>query len=573
MSDPGLRPRLEEQSKIESYKAASQHLRGPIADELANSEPAFTDNAIQVLKFHGVYQQDDRDLRKQARARGLAKHWQMMMRTRIPGGKVSPEGYLAHDEIADRWGNATLRITTRQDFQLHGILKDNLKSSIRHINKAMMTTLGGCGDQVRNVMCCPAPVGDRLRDEIQEALWNVVGTVTPRTGAYHEIWVDGERVTEAPSGEDEDLYGDQYLPRKFKIAVAPEGDNCIDVYSNDLGLVAMRDREGGLAGFNLLVGGGLGRTNHKPNTYPAVARLIGFVAADRVQEATKAVIGVQRDFGDRVNRRHARLKYLLADRGLDWFRERVRERLAFPLEEGRPMHWHGVDDHLGWHRQEDGRWFYGLFVENGRIKDEGGYRLRSAMREIVTQLRPTLWLTAQQNVLFADLDESARPRLRRILGRYGVPLTSSIPLAVRNSMACPAIPTCGLAVAESERALPKVIRELAAVQEELELAREPISVRMTGCPNGCARPYLGDIGFVGTTLGKYDVYLGGDFEGTRLNIPYLRNVGQDELVPVLRPLLEAFARERNGKAEGFGDWCHRLGVAYLQHRFGVLTPA
>ncbi|HEX4215142.1 MAG TPA: NADPH-dependent assimilatory sulfite reductase hemoprotein subunit [Candidatus Dormibacteraeota bacterium] len=572
MSDPDLRPRLEEQSKIESYKAASEHLRGPIVEELESSEPAFTDNAIQVLKFHGVYQQDDRDLRKQARARGLAKHWQMMMRTRIPGGKVSPEGYLAHDEIAERWGNATLRITTRQDFQLHGILKDNLRNSIRAINQAMMTTLGGCGDQVRNVMCCPAPVGDRLRDEIQEALWNIVGTVTPRTNAYHEIWVDGERVTDAPPGEEEDLYGDQYLPRKFKIAVAPEGDNCIDIYSNDLGLVAMRDDDGGLAGFNLLVGGGLGRTHHKPNTYPAVGRLLGFVPADRVEEVTRAVITVQRDNGDRANRRHARLKYLLADRGLDWFREQVQERLSFPLEEGRPLHWHGVDDHLGWHRQQDGRWFYGLFVENGRIKDEGEYRLRSAMRQIVTELRPTLWLTAQQNVLFADLEESAKPRLRRILALHGVPLTSSIPLAVRNSMACPAIPTCGLAVAESERVLPQVIRELAAVQEELGLARERISVRMTGCPNGCARPYLGDIGFVGTTLGKYDVYLGGDFEGTRLNIPYSHNVGQEELVPLLRPLLEAFVKERNRK-EGFGDWCHRLGVAYLQHRFQVLATA
>lgn len=550
-------------SKVEAVKAASDHLRGTVAEELAGDEPAFTDGAVQVMKFHGIYQQDDRDRRKEARAKGLAKHWQLMIRTRIPGGKVSPEGYMAHDEISQRWGDGTLRITTRQDFQLHGVLKSDAKPSIRAINDALMTTLGGCGDQVRNVMCCPAPLGDTLREDLQRALGDVVAGITPSTGAYHEIWLDGERV-EGP--EEEPLYGDTYLPRKFKIAIAPEGDNCVDVYSNDLGMVAMRNQDGGLAGFTLLVGGGLGRTNNKPNTYPAVARPMAFVRPEQAVAAARAVVSVQRDHGDRSDRKHARLKYLLADRGLDWFRDEVQARLDFRLQRPRALRWEPVDDHLGWHRQDDGRWFYGVYVENGRIKDEGEFRLRTALREIVERFRPTLWLTAQQNVILADLDEAARAELPGILAAHGVAASEDLPQVLRGAMACPAIPTCGLAVAESERALPALVRELAAIQEELGLATERISVRMTGCPNGCARPYLGDIGFVGTTLGKYDVFLGGDYEGTRLNTLFARNVPFDGLTDLLRPLLEAYAGERRS-AEGFGNWCDRVGIDRLQERF------
>jgi sulfite reductase (ferredoxin) len=564
----GDTPGIDELSKNEAIKAASNHLRGPIAEELEQDTPAFGEEAIQVLKFHGVYQQDDRDKRKQARAAGLGKHWQMMIRTRIPGGKVTPEGYLAHDAIAERWGDGTMRVTTRQDFQLHGVLKSDLKASIQAINESLMTTLGGCGDQVRNVMCCPAPLGDRLRTELQEALESVVAGLTPKTGAYHEIWLDGEKVHGVPEGETEPLYGEQYLPRKFKVGIAVEGDNCIDVYSDDLGLVAMRGPEGGLQGFNVLVGGGLGRTNNKPDTYPAVGRLMAFVEPDQVVEVSQAVVAVQRDHGNRRDRRHARLKYLLAERGLDWFRDQVQARLSFPLRTPRPMRWAPVDDHLGWHRQADGRWFYGLFVENGRIKDEGDLRLRSALREAVTELRPTIWLTAQQNVLLADLQAQDQARLLDILGRHGVPLSEQVPQAVRNSMACPAIPTCGLAVAESERAMPDLIRELAGVLDELGLSEERISFRMTGCPNGCARPYLGDVGFVGTTLGKYDVFLGGDFDGTRLNELYAHNVPRGELTPLLRRVLSAYAEERE-PGEEFGNWCHRVGIGRLRDRFEV----
>ncbi|HEY8737145.1 MAG TPA: NADPH-dependent assimilatory sulfite reductase hemoprotein subunit [Candidatus Dormibacteraeota bacterium] len=557
----------EAMSKVERIKSASNHLRGSIASELGAPEQPFTEDSAQLLKFHGVYQQDDRDRRREARARGLDKHWQMMIRTRIPGGLVSPEGYLAHDQIADRWGNGTIRVTTRQAIQLHGILKGDLRSTIRALSTALMTSLGGCGDQERNLLCCPAPEGGRFRDEVKTFLDQLVGQLSARTGAYHEIWIDGELADGGiPAGEEEPLYGETYLPRKFKTAIAIEGDNCVDVYSNDLGLVVMRGPEGGLAGVNLLVGGGLGRTANKPDTFPTVALPMAFVAPEHAVAAARAVVTVQRDFGDRVNRRHARLKYLIHDRGIAWFRDRVQERLDFKLLAARPLTWTPVDDHLGWHRQANGRLYHGLFIENGRIKDEGDFRLRTALRLLVERHRPTLYLTAQQNVILAGLEASAREPIERLLKEHGVPLSGEISNTVRHSMGCPAYPTCGLAVAESERALPGLIRRIEAIVAELGLADERISYRMTGCPNGCARPYLGDVGFVGTTLGKYDVFLGGDFDGTRLNELYAHNVALEEIPALLRGPLAAFADERQ-PGEGFGEWCHRVGVTGVQQRF------
>ncbi|MFZ0215339.1 MAG: NADPH-dependent assimilatory sulfite reductase hemoprotein subunit, partial [Candidatus Dormiibacterota bacterium] len=505
--------------------------------------------------------------RAEARRNGESKHWQMMVRTKTPGGRVTSEAYLAHDAIAEQWGNGTLRITTREAFQLHGVLKGDLKPSIQAINGALMTTLGGCGDQVRNTMTCPLPPDDPLRAGIQGALQGVVAGLAPRTRAYHEIWLDGEKLD---TPEAEPLYGDGYLPRKFKVGIAPEGDNCVDIYSHDLGLVAMRGGDGGLDGFTVLVGGGLGRTHHKPETYPAVSQPLGFCRPDQVVELSQAIVAVQRDFGDRENRRHARMKYLIADRGIDWFRDRVRERISFQLQPARPLRWDPVDDHLGWHADGHGTWSYGIFVENGRIKDEGRLRLRSALREIAHELSPQFVLTPQQNLLVTGLDEHGRRALPEVLRRHRVPRSERVPSAIRHSMACPAIPTCGLAVAQAERVLPSVVREIDDVLRTLRLTKERISIRMTGCPNGCARPYIGDVGMVGTTLGKYDLYLAGDFTGTRLNELYAHNVPLPELTDHLRPVLGAFAEERE-HGETFGDWCARQGVEALQGRF-LATP-
>jgi sulfite reductase (ferredoxin) len=558
---------LEGVSSNESIKAKSNHLRGLIKEELVEDTPAFTDDSEQLLKFHGVYQQDDRDKRKEARARGLDKHHQLMIRTRIPGGIVPPEAYLAHDDIADKWANGTLRVTTRQDFQLHGVLKGDLKKSIRAINDGLLTTLGGCGDVERNIMCCPEPLVDAFHAQVHRYIAALVAELTPRTKAYHEIWLDGE-VVDTSEPELEPLYHGRYLPRKFKTTVALEGDNCVDVYAHDLAVVAMRGEGGALRGFNVLVGGGLGRTHNKPQTFVAIAQPLAFVAPEEIVDLAREVVAVQRDYGDRTNRKHARLKYTIADRGLDWFRAAVERRLGHALEPAEPLSWKPVDDHLGWHEQGDGRLYLGVFIENGRIADVGEVRYRTGLRRIVEELRPQLRLTAQQNVILAGIESKDRARVDLLLAEHGIAAYDAIPRALRYSMACPAIPTCGLAVAEAERALPSLVRQLAAMLDELGLGEERISFRMSGCPNGCSRPYLGDVGFVGTTLGKYDVMLAGDFNGTRLNRAFAPNVPIAEVTTLLRPMFEAFRDERQA-GEGFGDWVERLGFDAVRERVAV----
>jgi sulfite reductase (ferredoxin) len=565
----GCTPDLKQMSGAEQVKAGSRRLRGTLSEELLESTPVFTDDAGVILKFHGVYQQDDRDLRKEARKLGGDKHHMMMIRTRIPGGIVSPDAYLAHDRIAGQWGNATLRVTTRQDLQLHGVLKGDLKRAIRAINDALLTTLGGCGDQERNIMCCPAPWNDRLHADIHQTLAALVTGLTPTTRAYTEIWLDGDLAASNQPDPPDTLYGEQYLPRKFKTAIAIEGDNCVDVYANDLGLVAHATDSGALAGFDMLVGGGLGRTANKPNTWPAVAQPFGYVLPENVVAAARAIVAVQRDFGDRTDRRHARLKYLIHDRGIGWFRAEVQSRLPFALEPSRTLQWESAGDHLGWFEQGDGRYCYGLFVENGRLHDTESSGLRSAVREIVETLHLELRLTPQQNIMFTNLTAANRSAFTTILDRWGIARSESLPSAIQNSMACPAYPTCGLAVAEAERAMPSLIREIALVQRDAGVEDQRISYRMTGCPNGCSRPYLGDVGFVGTTLGKYDVFLGGDFEGTRLSERYMHNVKLEEIPRVLRGPLFEYASTRLPD-EGFGDWCTRHGISELAQRHALV---
>jgi sulfite reductase (ferredoxin) len=555
---------LDGVSSNESIKANSNHLRGLIKEELVDDAPAFTEDSEQLLKFHGVYQQDDRDRRKEARARGLDKHHQLMIRTRIPGGIVPAEAYLAHDDIAEKWANGTLRVTTRQDFQFHGVLKGDLKKSIRAINDGLLTTLGGCGDVERNIMCCPEPSADPFHAQVHRSIAALVTELTPRTRAYHEIWLDGE-VVETSEPEAEPLYRGRYLPRKFKTTVAVEGDNCVDVYAHDLAIVAMRGEGGTLRGFNVLVGGGLGRTHNKPETFVAVAQPLAFVPPEEIVDVARVVVAVQRDYGDRTNRRHARLKYTIADRGLDWFGAAVERRLGHALQPAEPLSWQPVDDHLGWHEQGDGLYYLGIFIENGRIADVGEVRYRTGLRKIVEELRLEVRLTAQQNVILAGIAPADRARVDQLLAEHGIAAVESLPRALRYSMACPAIPTCGLAVAEAERALPGLVRQLAAMLDDLGLAEERVSFRMSGCPNGCSRPYLGDVGFVGTTLGKYDVMLGGDFNGTRLNRLFAPNVPFAEITPLLRQLFEAFHVEKQA-GEGFGDWVERLGFDAVRER-------
>ena len=555
-----------EGSKVEHIKVKSHNLRGHIAEELAQDTTHFSDEQVQLIKFHGLYQQEDRDARRDARQTrtvGAEKAYQFMIRSRIPGGALTAEQYLVEDDLAGRYANGTLRITTRQGLQLHGVLKGDLRSAIHTINEALLSTKSACGDVNRNVMACPAPVANRAQAQVEEIAHCIAMRLAPRSSAYHEIWVDGEQVhTIEPLQENEvePIYGPTYLPRKFKIGVAFQGDNCVDIYTQDIGLVAELDEER-LAGFTILVGGGMGMTHGKSETFPRVGTPLCFATVDEVLPVVETIVTIQRDYGDRQNRKHARMKYVVEERGIAWFRAELERRLGHSVLDPHALSWHNVEDHLGWHIQGDGRWFLGLYVENGRIKDDFTGHLRTALRHAVQEFRPGIRLTGQQNILLTDLTEMQRAPLEALLAAYGV-CTDPVVGVRRYAMACPALPTCGLALAEAERALPELVRQIEADLVALGMADEPLSVRMTGCPNGCARPYMGDIGIVGRTKDVYNIYLGGDWSNTRLNTLYAASVHLKDLAATVRPLLALWRDERIA-GETFGDFCYRVGLDYL----------
>jgi sulfite reductase (ferredoxin) len=544
-------------SGVERLKEASRGLRGPLAEEVAADTTHFSKEGAQLLKFHGAYQQEDRDLRRQ---RTGEKGHMLMVRCKMPGGALTAEQYLVLDDLAGRYCNATLRVTTRQDNQFHGVLKGNLKATIRALNDALITTFGACGDVERNVVSCPAPVPGGLRAEVLEIARRISDRLLPRTRAYHEIWLDGERVTAGSEEEQDPIYRQRYLPRKFKTGMAFPDDNCTDVLSNDLGFLVIREGDR-LAGFNVLVGGGLGMTHGKEETYPRLADPLGFATPDDVVDVAVAVVTVQRDYGNRSDRRRARLKYLLDERGLDWFRAEVEARLGRKIPPPAPVEVTGVHDHLGWHKQGGGRGFYGLFIENGRIKDTEQIQLRTALRRVVATYRPGVHFTPQQNVLLTNIPNGRRAALLAMLADHGVAAEDGVSTVRRWSMACPAMPTCGLAIAEAERALPGVIDELEREIQRLGIDRlwPPFTVRMTGCPNGCARPYTADLAFVGRALDKYTIFVGGNLVGTRLAAPYADLVPRGKLVATVLPLLERYRDERL-PSEGFGDFVHRTGL-------------
>jgi sulfite reductase (ferredoxin) len=552
-------------SKVEHIKSESDHLRGQIGEELAQDSTHFSDAQVQLIKFHGIYQQENRDARQARKAAGSEKAYQFMVRSRIPGGMLTAEQYLVEDELAGRYANGTLRITTRQGFQLHGIFKGDLHSTIHTINEALLSTLAACGDVNRNVMACPAPAANRAQAQVQETAHRIAMHLAPRTHAYHEIWIDGEQVdiVSLHEGDEiEPIYGPTYLPRKFKIGVAFAGDNCIDVYTQDIGLVAALEGER-LGGFTILVGGGMGMTHGKTQTFPRLATPLCYATVDEVLPVVETIVMIQRDYGDRQNRKHARMKYVVEERGIAWFRAELERRLGHSVQDPRTISWHDVEDHLGWHTQDDGRWFLGLYVENGRIKDDDTMQLRSGLRHAIEEFRPNIRLTAQQNILFTDLAETQRGPLMDLLAQYGIPTDPAEIGIQRFAMACPALPTCGLALAEAERALPAVIRQIEVDLHALGLGNEPLSVRMTGCPNGCARPFMGDIGFVGRSKNLYNIYVGGDQVNTRMNTLYAADVQFDDLAKTVKPLLQSWREERL-PGEAFGDFCHRVGVEYLR---------
>lgn len=540
-------------SRNEGLKQAYPLLQGTIRETLNDTtKDRFTEDDYEFLKFHGIYQQDDRDKRK------VGKQYIYMVRGRLPGGIVTPQAYLAFDDVATKYGNNTLRITTRQGFQFHGVTKGTLGPLIKEINAAMQTTLAACGDVNRNVMAAPTPATSPVVDEIQRQAKQVSDALLPKTRAYHEIWVEGKELnlTDDDKNFVDPLYGKTYLPRKFKVAFAIPPLNDIDVLTNCCGFIAIIE-DNKLVGYNLSAGGGMGMNHGNAHTFPRMADVIGFIEPHRVIEAAKGVLTIHRDFGDRTNRKHARLKYVLEERGAAWFKQELEKRVGFLIEPARPYEFTRQGDLYGWHKQFDGNWFLGLWVENGRVKDVPGYQLKTGLRAVVEQFRPEMRLTPSQNVLLVNIPESQIDGITKLLAAHGIPVANQASIIRRASIACPALPTCGLSLAESERAIPDVLSRIEKLLAEVGIPNEEIVIRMTGCPNGCARPYAAELGFVGRAPGKYALFLGGNEGSTRLNWVYKETVKNEDIVNELRPLLTRFVQQRNG-SERFGDFCHRV---------------
>ena len=538
----------------EVIKDAVPTLAGTIAATIADaSTDHFSEDDNQFLKFHGSYQQDDRDLRK------TGKKYIMMVRGRIPGGVMSSRQWSVFDDLASRYGNNTLRITTRQSIQFHGIVKDNLRPLVKAINEALLSTLAACGDVNRNVLAPATPAYTRAREQVFADCLRVADALKPQTTAYHSIWIDGEQLDLEDAANRnfvDPLYGKTYLPRKFKVAFVIPPVNDLDVLTNDIGLIAIVENDA-LAGYNLAVGGGMGRSHGNEATYPRLADVIGFFKPDKLVDVAKAVLTIHRDFGDRTDRKHARLKYVVAERGADWTRAEVEKRASVKLEPARPYTFTTTSDLYGWHKAVDGTWFLTLFVETGRVKDAEGRRLKTALRQVAGKFPGTEFrLSANQNILLANISESDKDSINSLLAAHGVRTENQASVLHAASMACPALPTCGLALAESERMLPALIDRVEELCAEVGLASEEIIIRSTGCPNGCSRPYMAEIAFVGKAPNKYQIYLGGSETGTRLNRLYKDSVKGDDILNELRPVLSRFVRERI-PGERFGDWCHR----------------
>jgi sulfite reductase (NADPH) hemoprotein beta-component len=545
---------LEKLSPDERLKAASNQLRGTIAQSLR--EPitgAVSESDAKLMKFHGIYQQDDRDLREERRQRKLEPAYQFMIRVRLAGGVCTPAQWLKLTELALAYGAPSLRLTTRQTFQFHGVLKGDLKHILQGLDEVLLDSIAACGDVTRGVMSSVNPHLSDLHREVLELARQTSNHVIPRQRAYYEIWLDGEKaITSEP---EEPMYGPTYLPRKFKIGFAIPPSNDIDVYTQDVGFIAIAEKES-LAGFNLAVGGGMGRTDRTPHTYPRLADVIGYLPKDKVLDVARTIVTIQRDYGNRADRSRARFKYTIDDKGLDWFRRELESRLGFALEPAREFSFQSNADDYGWNVGSDGAWHYTLFIENGRVADVGEARLLTALQEIARVHEGEFRVTPNQNLVIANVSSESRDRISELLDRHG--LSAGGGTLRLNSMACVGFPTCGLAMAESERYLPLLVTRAEEILARHGLADEPIVMRMTGCPNGCARPYVAEIAFTGRAPGKYNMYLGGGAHGQRLNRMYLENIGEERILQELDAIFGRFAKERTA-GEHFGDFAIRAG--------------
>jgi sulfite reductase (NADPH) hemoprotein beta-component len=548
----------KEFSRNEHIKDASQYLRGTLAEGLRDEiTGAIIEDDAQLVKFHGMYLQDDRDLRAERGKKKMEKAFAFMIRLRIPGGVCTPEQFLHVQHVAQTYGNHTMRLTTRQTFQLHGIIKSNLKATMREIDQALLTTIAACGDVNRNVMSISNPLQSRVHAQAYETGKAISDHLLPATPAYREIWLDGERIVGGEEEVVEPIYGKTYLPRKFKTVVAVPPSNDVDVFAHDLGYIAILGEDGNIEGYNVTVGGGMGMTHGQPETYPRTADVMGFCKYGEAVAVAEAVVTVQRDWGDRANRAHARLKYTIEDRGLDAFRAEVEKRSGVKFGAPKPFSFDSTGDRYGWTESENGNGHLTLFVQNGRIKDfPGGAQWMTGLRKIAEMHKGHFRLTANQNIIIADVAPDQRWDIDKLVAQYK--LTRDASPVRKNSMACVALPTCGLALAESERYLPDLVTELEERLASHGLTDDEIVIRMTGCPNGCARPYLAEIGLVGKTPGKYNLYLGAAFNGSRLSKLYAEDLDHKGIVAALDPIFAAYKAERE-EGERFGDYTIRAG--------------
>ncbi|QII48550.1 assimilatory sulfite reductase (NADPH) hemoprotein subunit [Bacillus paralicheniformis] len=547
-------------SDVERIKKESNYLRGTLKESMLEPLSAgISDDDNRLMKHHGSYLQDDRDLRNERQKQKLEPAYQFMLRVRMPGGVATPEQWLVMDELARKYGNGTLKLTTRETFQMHGILKWNMKKTIQSIHSAMLDTIAACGDVNRNVMCASNPYQSEIHREVYEWSKKLSDDLLPRTRAYHEIWLDEEKVAGTPDAEEvEPMYGPLYLPRKFKIGIAVPPSNDIDVFSQDLGFIAIVEDDK-LIGFNVAIGGGMGMTHGDKATYPQLAKVIGFCQPDQLYDVAEKTITIQRDYGNRSVRKNARFKYTIDRLGLETVKNELENRLGWSLAEAKPYHFEHNGDRYGWVKGVKGRWHFTMFVEGGRVTDYDDYKLMTGLREIAKVHTGDIRLTANQNLIIANVTSQKKKKISELIEQFGLTDGRHYTALRRSSIACVALPTCGLAMAEAERYLPKLIDKIDEIIEENGLKNEEITIRMTGCPNGCARHALGEIGFIGKAPGKYNMYLGAAFDGSRLSKMYRENIGEEEILKELRDILPRYAKERH-EGEHFGDFVIRAGI-------------
>jgi sulfite reductase (NADPH) hemoprotein beta-component len=561
LDPPATKPaKVDPPSPVEVIKTASRGLRGSLVESLHDPlTGAIRESDTQLIKFHGSYMQDDRDLRAEREHQKLEPAYSFMIRTRLPGGVVSPQQWLALSGLARTYGSGTLRLTTRQAFQLHGVIKKDLKKTMQAMNAVLIDSIAACGDVNRNVMASANPVESKLHEEVHQWAVKISEHLKPRTRAYHEIWLDGEKL--AGPAEEEPIYGPVYLPRKFKTGIVVPPHNDVDVFSQDLGFIAILDQdgleEGKLLGFNLAVGGGLGATHGEPQTFPRLADVIGFLTPEQTLKVAETVVMIQRDYGDRSDRKHARLKYTIADRGVDWFKGELFKRLGFALEPARPFAFTTQGDRFGWLRGHDGRWHLTLRIESGRVADRPGAPMLTGMEKIAAIHQGDFRLTPNQNLIIANVPPAELMNIDRLVADHGLGRALFTSPVRRDALACVALPTCALAMAEAERYLPGFIDRVDELLVKNGLKDIPLTVRITGCPNGCARPYLAEIALIGRAPGRYTLRLGADAVGQRLNVIYRDNIDEAAIVTVLDELLGRYARARKTD-ERFGDFLWRV---------------